>query len=151
MIKSTLPNGSFATLLVGLAMLAVLAACGRAGQETAQSSADTSGATVSVLSPAGQLGLVIDTQLRVVDVEPGGAAEGAGIERDDVLLALDGAPLTAPETARLAVIAASPGQALRLTVRRGADERTIDVISAPPAGRPDSATATPVPPDLLYL
>jgi len=47
-------------------------------------------------SPAPVFGVVVDPGLKVVEVEPGSAAEQSGIQPGDKLEELDGKPLTSP-------------------------------------------------------
>jgi S1-C subfamily serine protease len=70
------------------------------------------------------------TALKVTRVEEGGAAQKAGIEPEDVLVAANGAPLTGPE--QLGYALRKSGPTLRLTVR---DSRTgKDVAVEVPLG-----------------
>jgi RNA polymerase sigma factor (sigma-70 family) len=70
--------------------------------------------------------------LTVLGLEPGGPAVTSGMQPGDVLIAVDGKPLTGliPMSA-LAVLAGSPvGVPLRLTVERGAATRVIELVPA---------------------
>lgn len=60
-------------------------------------------------------------------VTRGGPADQAGLVRGDTLVAADGLELTTPEGfERFAMV--TPGQSLRLTVRRGGQQRDVTVV-----------------------
>lgn len=61
-------------------------------------------------------------------VTPGGPAEKAGIEPGDVIVGFEGRPVTEPDQLVVAIRAQSPGDTVTLTVRRGDEERDIDVV-----------------------
>ena len=65
-------------------------------------------------------------------IVPGGAAEEAGIQAGDVVLAFEGRPVTAPDELIVAVRAQEPGDEVTLTVRRG--ERIFDATLVLQAG-----------------
>lgn len=67
---------------------------------------------------------------RVYAIEPGGPAQAAGILPGDVLLAVEGEPITSA-AAGAALGGASPGVPLRLQLRR--DSRVIDTVLTPVA------------------
>ena len=60
----------------------------------------------------------VEGGLRVDSVVPGGAADVAGIDSNDVLVAIDGQPVEDPAQVREALQALRPGDALTLTVLR---------------------------------
>lgn len=59
---------------------------------------------------------------------PGGPAERAGIEPGDVILAVDGRPVTEADELIVAIRARAPGDAVVLTVRDGDGEREVRVV-----------------------
>lgn len=98
------------------------------------------------LPPAGTLGVSLEEkngQCRVRSVNPGGAAERAGLMRGDVLVEIDGQPVNRIADVRLALWDRKPGERVRAAVRRmrrfgAASARNIEVElmaqSKPPAG-----------------
>lgn len=72
----------------------------------------------------------------VSDVERDGPAARGGLRRGDVIEAVEGAPITSEEGARL-FSSAQPGRPLRFTVRRNGRSLTVDIVPrAPAAVRP---------------
>lgn len=82
------------------------------------------------------------TALKVVRVEPGSAAQKAGIEPDDILVAANGAPLTGPE--QLGNALRKSGPTLTLTVRdsRSGKDLPVEVVIGGPTDQ------TPLPADV---
>ncbi len=62
-------------------------------------------------------------------VTPGGPAEEAGIEPGDVILAIDGRPVTQPDELIVAIRAKAPGDEIELTIRPrdGSGEKEVSV------------------------
>jgi serine protease Do len=80
------------------------------------------GITAQSLTPdlAQRLGMPADTQgAVVVGVEPGGRAEAAGIRKGDVIVSVDGQPVTDTASLQGAVEGARSAELMRLRVRRG--------------------------------
>ncbi|HLL02683.1 MAG TPA: carboxypeptidase regulatory-like domain-containing protein [Myxococcaceae bacterium] len=71
-----------------------------------------------------------DGQVLIVGVMPGSPAEKAGLLEGDVLLSVDGAPVTGTKQAILRLNGA-PSTSVVLTVRREGTEQSISVIRAP--------------------
>jgi S1-C subfamily serine protease len=102
--------------------------------------------------PAPEFGIVVDGDMRVVDLERGSAAELAGIQRGDVILRLEGIPLTLPAQARQTAVdlfSSRPGKDITVTINRGGQSTSVQVIPAPRADKGGSSenpvpTATPV-------
>ena len=60
-------------------------------------------------------------------VTPGGPAARAGLKPGDVIMAFNGRPVTDPDELVVAIRAQSPGDRVRLTVRRGGVDREVEV------------------------
>ncbi|WP_456818469.1 S1C family serine protease [Cellulomonas sp. URHB0016] len=60
-------------------------------------------------------------------ITPDGPADRAGIHRGDVILAIDGRPVTDPDELIVAIRARTPGDTVVLHVRTGSDERDVRV------------------------
>ena len=65
--------------------------------------------------------------LHVESVAPGSPASMAGIAKGDELLALDGQPVKEPVDVLFRVGEKRDGDAARVTVRRGGEEKTLDL------------------------
>ncbi len=62
----------------------------------------------------------------VLNVEPGGPADVAGIEEQDVVIAVDGEPVGSSEELVVAIDAFDPGDTVTVEVVRGAGSREVD-------------------------
>jgi uncharacterized iron-regulated protein len=84
------------------------------------------------LPPAGVLGVSLkdrEGECGVSAVTPASAAEKAGIERGDVVLAIDSQPVESAADVRLALWDKKPGERIRVRVRRKhRPERDIEVV-----------------------
>ncbi|MFI2753481.1 S1C family serine protease [Cellulomonas sp. P22] len=69
-----------------------------------------------------------DTQNGSSPVTPRGPADRAGIRKGDVILAIDGRPVTDPDELIVAIRAKTPGDTVVLRVRSGTDERDVRVV-----------------------
>ncbi|HVM00479.1 MAG TPA: trypsin-like peptidase domain-containing protein [Egibacteraceae bacterium] len=80
-------------------------------------------------------GLRVTEGALVVEVEPGGPAERAGVTAGDIITAVDGDPVDSMASLVGLIRRYSPGDEVALTVVRGEDERTVDVeLGAAPTG-----------------
>jgi putative serine protease PepD len=61
-------------------------------------------------------------------VTPDGPADGAGIEPGDVILSIDGRPVTQSDELIVAIRAKAPGDTVVLRVRSGDDERDVSMV-----------------------
>ena len=68
--------------------------------------------------------------MRLSGVTPGSPAEQAGLQEGDVLLRLDGAEIGDLGAFSAALKTLTPGQTVAATVRRGEEERVVEVTVA---------------------
>ena len=78
---------------------------------------DGEGVQVSTDDQAGQPAVAVD-----------GPAAGAGIVSGDVILSIDGRPVTQPDELIVAIRAKAPGDSVVLRVRSGDDERDVSIV-----------------------
>jgi len=64
---------------------------------------------------------------RIVEVPPGTPADNAGIEEEDLVVAVDGVAVTDGIGLIVAIRSHRPGETITLTIRRDGDERQVDV------------------------
>jgi CHAT domain-containing protein/tetratricopeptide (TPR) repeat protein len=69
-----------------------------------------------------------DAGIRIVDVVPNSAAQAAGLTSDDILLAIDDAPVSTSEKVQEAIGARTPGSEVRLTLWRDGQKHDYAVI-----------------------
>ena len=72
--------------------------------------------------------VVQDAQGGQAPVTPGGPAEVAGIAPGDVILSVDGRPVTQSDELIVAIRAKAPGDTVVLKVRSGDDERDVSIV-----------------------
>jgi regulator of sigma E protease len=77
----------------------------------------------------GDIGVLPDVHPHVRSVQPGGAAERAGIKADDMVLAVDGRPITFSYHLKEA-IAKHPEQSITLSIVRNGQPQTIQATPA---------------------
>jgi S1-C subfamily serine protease len=154
-------NSSKNRLLAAAVMLIFVASCGGGLLQTLQNSnsnltpnqseSETPYASFSSY-PAPVLGVVIDEFGKVINVEPGSAAEEAGITRDDILETVNGVSVNLErENVRRMVRETSSDRFLRVKLNRKGSEIEISVKPTPPTPRTDKAIPTPVSPPFDYL
>ena len=73
------------------------------------------------------LGLESEHGVIVSDVEPEGAADHAGVKKDDLILALNGRRLDSVRQLEVNVYRQAPGQKVTLRVQRGSDQIDVPV------------------------
>lgn len=84
---------------------------------------------------AAELGLGVDWGVFVAGVQPGSAAESAGIEEGDVIVGMAGEEVTTVERLWATLREVSPGETIEVTVLRGTEEATFEVqLQARPTG-----------------
>ena len=92
-----------------------------------------------------ELGVVVDKEMKVLGVEPGGAAEKAGVQVGDVLDSVDGISLGKDkDKAKDKIHEPKAGKKLKLKLKRADKDLDLDVSPAPPAPHPGGPTPTPV-------
>jgi S1-C subfamily serine protease len=106
---------------------------------------------ISDLMPMPVMGLVVDRDLRVMDIEIGSGAEKAGIQKGDVIHSISG---TLPKSAMDAK--AMMGRFVRekqvtLDLERKGTRMQLVVELSYPASKRGQPTATPVPADQTYF
>jgi S1-C subfamily serine protease len=102
--------------------------------------------------PSAVIGVVIDQNGKVLDVEPGSAAEQAGIARGDVLEDVNNTAVNLErEKVRTTIRESMSDQVLNVKLKRNGNEVFVNVKPSPPTPRPGSPTPTPVPASEDYL
>ena len=74
---------------------------------------------------ASKLGVNEGPGVVVYEVQPGGGADRAGLRKGDVITAMNGTPVTDPNSFRNAIAGTGPGTEVTLTVKRGGAERQV--------------------------
>jgi Do/DeqQ family serine protease len=74
---------------------------------------------------ASKLGVDQGPGVVVYEVQPGSAADRAGLRKGDVITALNGTPVTDPNTFRNAIAGTPPGTEVTLTIKRGGAEQQV--------------------------
>jgi serine protease Do len=89
------------------------------------------GITAATITPAMAEGLELETTHGVIvsDLEPGGPAEHAGVQVDDIIVALDGKRMSTRHELEANVFRMAPGTKVILRVQRGADQLDVPVIA----------------------
>ena len=85
------------------------------------------GVTIQQITPdlARGLGLATAAGALVSDVEPGSPAAAAGLQRGDVITALNGSPVKDNNDLRNDIAGLQPGTSVTLTVQRDGSDRTV--------------------------
>ncbi len=102
---------------------------------------------------AEQLGIVAGTRgVVITDIDPDSPAEKAGLKRTDVILALNGRPISTWEELRLLIAQVVPESKVTLQVVRDGKSRTFDVTVGKVTENPDElfsgVDVTPITPEL---
>jgi S1-C subfamily serine protease len=137
----------FSALIICVGLVALLFGC------TGVSSTPTSIPVVSMASyPSAVLGVVIDQAGKVLYIEPGSAAERAGIARDDVLQKVANLSVDSQREQVHAAIQAAEGKQIVIELLKPNGNVTVmNAKLSASAPRTGSATATPLPANEDYL
>jgi Do/DeqQ family serine protease len=97
-----------------------------------------SGARLQSVTPeiAQSLGLPTPAGALVADVWPNGPAARAGLRQGDVIVSVDGAPVTDRASVNYAIGTHRPGDTVRLGVRRGGGEQQLTLRAELPPATP---------------
>jgi Do/DeqQ family serine protease len=74
---------------------------------------------------ASKIGVDEGPGIAVVQVQPGGGADRAGLRKGDVITGLNGTAINDPNTFRNLVAGAAPGTEVTLTIKRGGKEQQV--------------------------
>ncbi|MER3396113.1 MAG: protease DO family protein [Acidimicrobiia bacterium] len=87
------------------------------------------GVDVVTVTPvvAERRGLAVDEGALVADLMPGGPAEAAGLQVDDVIVAVDGKKVTSAEELRAALRPKNPGDEVGVEFYRGQEKKAVRV------------------------
>lgn len=135
---------------------AVINGCG-------QSQTHGGGEAVLVASssePADILGIIVDENMKVLDVERESGAAKGGVQIGDIIEAINDIPLIgdlSQETkadnamqAKMAIWEPKEGKVVRVQLQREGKVIILEITPAPPAPRLSEATVTPVAPNMDY-
>jgi serine protease Do len=75
-------------------------------------------------------GFAVDKGAIIVDVTPGSPANAAGLRTEDIVISFDGKPIDSADALVVAVREKKAGDKVKVTYRRGTEERTADVTLA---------------------
>lgn len=134
-------------LIIGLILFVSITSC-----EGLSSSSTGTPVTSFASYPSAVFGVVIDQNGKVLYVEPGSAAEQAGIARGDVLEDVNNQAVNSErEQVRTTIRESIKDHVLIVKLKRNGNEVLLNVKPSPPAPRPGMATPTPVPASEDYL
>jgi len=132
-------------------------------QQRQQARLAPSSSAASYAAP--ELGVVVDEMMKVVDVDPGNAADKAGVQKGDILISIEDIPFAAEKAKVEELIWGSAdeaiyeeyaktgewkGKILRLRVERNGENIDLEIMPFPPMWDP-KAPPTPGYPPLDYL
>lgn len=101
---------------------------------------------LSVSSGGDELGVVVDENMKVLHVEPGWAADKAGVQVGDVLDSVEGVSLLKERgKAKDLIHAPKKDKKLHLKLKRANQDVTLEITSFPPPSGENLPTVTPVP------
>jgi S1-C subfamily serine protease len=85
---------------------------------------------------AASLGLAKPEGVLVAEVYPGGSADRAGLQPQDIILSVDGQPVNDPGSLDYDFATRSVGDGIKLVVRHGKAERTVTLRAEPAPNSP---------------
>lgn len=141
-------------IFVSIALMTViLSACGRQSSlNNTNSASDQLQPTIFALSPPAVLGIVVDGDGNVIQVEQEGSASIGGIQVGDKIVSFNEQKVTPSNLKNLPEqIANSESKPATVIVLRKGNEIKLTVKPTPPRARPEQPTATPVPNNQQYL
>jgi serine protease Do len=106
------------------------------------------GVVVETVTPelAGGLSLATDHGVVVSDLEPNGAAAHAGIQVDDIIVALDGRPVDSVHSLGASIFRLAPKTKITVRVQRGPDQLDLPMVTEEESGKELDALADAVDP-----
>ncbi len=106
------------------------------------------GIVAQTVTPEMAEGLDLETDHGVVisDVEPDGAAAHAGLQVDDIVIAMNGSPVSNLHQLEARVFRAAPGTKITIRVQRGAEQLDLPVVTEEESGGELDALADNVDP-----
>ncbi|SED69711.1 S1C family serine protease [Ruania alba] len=96
--------------------------------DTGQASYPIIGATLNGRYSGEGVQVLTDDADDLEAIVPDGPADDAGLEPGDVIVAINGEPVTSPDELIVKIRARAPGETITLTVREGEQERDVDVV-----------------------
>lgn len=133
------------SLITLVAFTMILSACNQPAAPTIAMPPQATPEVAILLSLAGAvLGVVVDENNQVLEVESGNAAANAGVQVGDLLESLDDVAFKDKAKVKNKVHEHKEGQVFKLKLKRHDKTMTLDITPAPPAPRFNAPTATPV-------
>jgi Lon-like protease len=108
---------------------------GETTQQVDQRNAEQFSASETNAETAALSQLEVPTRATVGELVDGSPA-AAVLQKDDTLVAIDGTPLTTPQSVSDALVHTTPGQTVQVTYRRGDAEQTVPITLATSPDRP---------------
>lgn len=154
MYSSARKFGNFVIVLSCLIL--VVAACGQRSTPTAEAPSQPTIYTPEIIMdfimPADVIGVIVDENIKVLEVESRSAAELAGVQVGDVLDSLEGISFKDREKVKAKIHEPMDGKRFKLKLRRNDENIEVDISPAPPAFVPaGNNTPTPVLPPQDYF
>jgi len=107
--------------------------------------------TTQSIGPVPVLGLVVDENLNVVDVEKESAAEKVGVLKGDKITKVSGVNVKSGIDAKRMMGGVNEDKDVALSINRNSEQLNIIVGVGYPPARPGQPTPTAVPPNEIYF